>query len=340
MINKTKKFHLLIVKITSILNDIISEINNNSKKQSLYCHSIIIKLNQENNTLNFYINEKLLAENEIKIDQQNYLNEIVKQLNELLNKMHFLNNHIRMVISDDKTNQNLLELPSESLKIPKFSEIPQNFWGFYGEKKLDKENFLVKRFSEDNDKYKIVFNVCYIYHNFAKYGTFDLLLFNNRLYDINLSKNENIIKELKNRMFFDLSGDNIFINFNKLKDSSINLFIVGNYKYTKKEINNKETENSDDEINEMKNKQIIEFIINSMNTINEEFYERIKLFSENKKMNFYFDTITSCLKEIYTTTNDPQIFDVYSKLFETSKDDPQYIQKKLSKNFMLCSLNK
>ena len=90
----------------------------------------------------------------------------------------------------------------------------------------------------------------------------------------------------------------------------------------------------------MKNKQIIEFIINSMNTINEEFYERIKLFSENKKMNFYFDTITSCLKEIYTTTNDPQIFDVYSKLFESSKDDPQNIQKKLSKNFMLCSLNK
>ena len=123
MINKAKKFQLLIQKITSILNDIILEINNNSKKQSLYCHSIIIKLNQENKTLNFYLNEKLLLENEIKIDQQNYLNEILKQLNEILNKMHFLNNHIRMIILDEKTNQNLLELPSESLKIPKFSEI-------------------------------------------------------------------------------------------------------------------------------------------------------------------------------------------------------------------------
>ena len=29
-------------------------------------------------------------------------------------------------------------------------------------------------------------------------------------------------------MFFDLSDDNIYINFNKLKDSSINLFIYGN----------------------------------------------------------------------------------------------------------------
>ena len=52
MINKTKKFQLLVLKITSVLNDIISEINNNSKKQSLYSHSIIIKLNEENKTLN------------------------------------------------------------------------------------------------------------------------------------------------------------------------------------------------------------------------------------------------------------------------------------------------
>ena len=336
MINKAKKFQLLIQKITSILNDIILEINNNSKKQSLYCHSIIIKLNQENKTLNFYLNEKLLLENEIKIDQQNYLNEILKQLNEILNKMHFLNNHIRMIILDEKTNQNLLELPSESLKIPKFSEIVQNFGGYYGEKKLDKENFMIKKFSEENDNYKIIFNLCYIYHNFAKYGTFDLLLFNNRLYDINLSKNENIINELKNRMFFDLTEDNIFINFNKLKDSSINIFIFGNYKYTKKEISNKENENND-ENDDLKNKKILEFIINSMNSINEEFYERIKIFSEHKQMNFYFDTIASCLKDIYTTTNDPELFDVYSKLFESSKDDPQYIQKKLAKNFMLCS---
>ena len=337
MINKTKKFQLLVLKITSVLNDIISEINNNSKKQSLYSHSITVKLNQENKTLNFYLNEKLLPDNEIKIDhpQPHYLNEVLKQLNEILNKMHFLNNHIRMIISDEKTNQNFLELPSENLKIPKFSEIPKNFGGFYGEKKLDKENYLVKKFTEDNDNYKIVLNICYIYHNYAKYGTFDLLLFNNRLYDINLSKNENIINELKNRMFFDLTDDNIFINFNKLKDSSINLFICGNYKYTKKEISS-----NDDENDELKNKEIIEFIINSMNSINEEFYERIKIFSENKQMNFYFDTISSCLKDIYTTTNDPELFEVYSKLFEPSKDDSQYIQKKLAKNFMLCSLNK
>ena len=53
--------------------------------------------------------------------------------------------------------------------------------------------------------------------------------------------------------------------------------------------------------------------IESMNTINDEFYERIKIFSENKQLNFYFDNISNCLKDIYTTTNDPELFEVYSK---------------------------
>ena len=238
-----------------------------------------------------------------------------------------------MIISDEKTNEILLELPSESLKIPDISEIAKKFGSYYGEKKVEKENLLIKYFSKENDKYKIELDLCYIYHNFAKYGTFDLLLFNNRLYDLNLSKSENIIKELKNKMFFDLNEDNIFINFNKLKDSSISLFIFGNFKITKKEKNENEDNNLD-------NKEIIEFIIESMNSINDEFYERIKIFSENKQMNFYFDTINNCLKDIYTTTNDQELFDVYSKLFENTKDDPQYIQKKLAKNFMLCSSKK
>ena len=332
MINKSKKFQLLILKINSILNEIISKINNNLKNQKLFCHTITIKINQELKSLNFYLNEKLLPSNEIKI-LLNYFNDVLKQLNEILNKIHFLNNHIRMIISDEKTNEILLELPSESLKIPDISEIAKKFGCYYGEKKVEKENLLIKNFSKEKDKYKIVLDLCYIYHNFAKYGTFDLLLFNNRLYDLNLSKSENIINELKNRMFFDLNEDNIFINFNKLKDSSISLFIFGNFTITKKEKNENEDNNLD-------NKEIIEFIIESMNSINDEFYERIKIFSENKQMNFYFDTITSCLKDIYTTTNDQELFNVYSKLFENTKDDPQYIQKKLTKNFMLCSSKK
>ena len=330
-----------MIKINSTLNEIISEINKLSQKQTLFNHTITIKLNNDSKTLNFYLNDKYLSSNEIQIEP-NYLNDILKQLNEILNKIHFINYHIRIVLLDEKSNEILLELPSQSLKIPSFSDVTKTFGDYFGEKKLEQNNILIKEFNEENDNYKIELKLCYIFHNFAKYGTFDLLLFNNRLYDICLSKNENIISELKNGMFFDLSDDNIFINFTKLKDSSINLFIFGNYVYTKKESNdgdgeylNDKGEDKDDDgdSDDIKSK----FIINCMNSMNEEFYERIKIFSENRQMNFYFDSIVSCLKEIYTSTNDQELFEVYSKLFEPTKDDPQYVHKKLAKNFMLCS---
>lgn len=335
MSNKPKRFQLIILKLNSTLNKIISEINNNMKSPALFSHSITIKINQEEFKLNFFLNEKHLPLEEIKLGQTNDFDDILKQLNEILNKMHFLNCHIRMIILDEKKNEILLELPSERLTIQNISEIPQNFGTFFGEKYLDKENILIKSFSEENDSYKIIFDLCYIYHNFSKFGTFDLLLFNNRLYDINLSKDQNIIKELKNRMIFDLNEDNILINFNKLKDNSISLFIFGNFSYTKKDSKSNGSEEESQNI-----KDIIDFIIKCMNSINDEFYERIKIFSENKQMSYYFDTITNCLKDIYTTTNDQELFDAFSKLFEPIKNDPQYIQKKLAKNFMLCSSKK
>ena len=335
MINKTKKYKSLILKIISILNDIIADINNNTKKQLLFSHSLTIKINPESKALNFYMNDTFLSENEIKITNQNYFNDILKQLNEVLNKMHFINYHIRMIVLNEISNEILLELPSKSLKIPKFEEIPQNFGEYYGEKKLEKENLLIKNFIKENDNYKIRLDLCYIYHNYTKYGTFDLLLFNDRLYNINLSKNEQIINELKNKMFFDLSDDNIYINFNKLKDSSINLFIYGNIS-----IKRNGEENMDNSLINVNDDDITNFVSDSMNLMSEEFYERIKIFSENKQMNFYFDTIVDCLKDIYVNTSDQELFDVYSKLFEPTKDDPQYVHKKLSRNFLLCSSKK
>ena len=333
MINKSKKFNLIIEKINSTLNEIIYEINN-SQTQLLFSHSITIKINHELKSINFHLNENLLPSKEIKLEQLHFFNDIIKKLIEILNKIHFFNYHIRMLIINEKTNEIFLQLPSEILKIPNFTEIPIKFGEYYGEKKLNKENILIKNFQQVNEKNIINFDLCYIYHNFAKYGTFDLLLYNNRLYDINLSKNEKIIKELKNKLYFDLSEDNTFINFNKLKDTSINIVIFGNLNYTIKNSENDKGENC------LTNEEIIEYIINCMNTVNDEFYEKIKIFSENKQMNFYFDTIVNCLKDIYTTTNDQELFEVYSKLFEPAKDDPQYIHKKLAKNFMLCSSKK
>ena len=78
--------------------------------------------------------------------------------------------------------------------------------------------------------------MCYIYHNLAKYGTFDLMIYKDRLYDINISKDEKILNLLKNKMDFTLSEDNTYIYFNKLKENSISVFIFGNYTY--KNVNN------------------------------------------------------------------------------------------------------
>ena len=325
MMNKSKKFRTIITKITNQLNNMLSEINSQIKKQhTLFVHTITVKLNSEKRTLNFFLNSNFVPSSEIKIDII-YFQDTLKQLNEIINKIHFFNYHIRIVIMEEKSSFTYLELQSQNLTLPDFPQIVKYFSNFY-EKKLDKDNILIKKFENKTEEYEIELDLCYIFHNLAKFGTFDLILFNNRLYDLNLSKDDTILNELKNQMDFTLSEDNTYIYFNKLKENSISLFIFGNYYY--KQINN-------DKLDE--NKIINEFVFNSIKSLIEEFYEKIKLFVENKQMVFYFNIISGCLKDIYTSTSDQELYDTFNTLFEPCNNDPKYLQKKLTKNFMLCS---
>ena len=325
MMNKSKKFRTIITKITNQLNNMLSEINSQIKKQhTLFVHTITVKLNSEKRTLNFFLNSNFVPSSEIKIDII-YFQDVLKQLNEIINKIHFFNYHIRIVIMEEKSSMTYLELQSQNLTLPDFPQIVKYFSNFY-EKKLDKDNILIKKFENKTEEYEIELDLCYIFHNLAKFGTFDLILFNNRLYDLNLSKDETILNELKSQMDFTLSEDNTYIYFNKLKENSISLFIFGNYYY--KQINN-------DKLDE--NKIIYEFVFNSIKSLIEEFYEKIKLFVENKQMVFYFNIISGCLKDIYTSTSDQELYDTFNTLFEPCNNDPKYLQKKLTKNFMLCS---
>ena len=324
MLNKSKKYKSLIIKLVDQLNNIISEINTLSKKnKALFAHTLLLKLNSKEKMLKFFLNTDINPISEMKVDAI-YFDQILRQLNEIINKIHFFNHHIRIIICEDKGNQIYLELPSHSLTIPNFSDMLINFSKFF-DKKLEKDNFIIKNFSIDNNEYNIKFELCLIFHNFTKFGTFDLLLFKDSLYDINLSKNENIISNFQNKMDFTLSEDNTNISFNKLKENSINIFIFGNYVY-----NNKSQDNEEGKI-------IYEFIYNSIDSVIEEFYEKIKLFSEDKQMMFNFNIISGCLKDIYTSTNDPELYDIYNLLFEPVDKDNKFIQKKLAKNFMLCS---
>ena len=325
MMNKSKKFRTIITKITNQLNNLLSEINSQIKKQhTLFVHTITVKLNSEKRTLNFFLNSNFVPSSEIKIDVI-YFQDTLKQLNEIINKIHFFNYHIRIVIMEEKSSMTYLELQSQNLTLPDFPQIVKYFSNFY-EKKLDKDNILIKKFENKNEEYEIELDLCYIFHNLAKFGTFDLILFNNRLYDLNMSKDDTILNELKTQMDFTLSEDNTYIYFNKLKENSISLFIFGNYYY--KQINNDKLE---------ENKIIYEFVFNSIKSLIEEFYEKIKLFVENKQMVFYFNIISGCLKDIYTSTSDQELYDTFNTLFEPCNNDPKYLQKKLTKNFMLCS---
>jgi len=325
MMNRPKKFRAIITKITNQINNILSEINSQIKKQqTLFAHAITIKLNSEKKTLSFFLNSDFVPSSEIKIDSI-YFQDILKQLNEIVNKIHFFNYHIRIIIMEEKSSMTYLELQSQSLTLPNFPQIVQNFSNFY-EKKLDKDNILIKKFEYNTEEYEIELDLCYIFHNLAKFGTFDLLLFNNRLYDLNLSKDDTLLNELKSQMDFTLSEDNTYIYFNKLKENSISLFIFGNYCY--KQISNDKLDD---------NKIIFEFVYNSIKSLIEEVYEKIKLFVENKQMVFYFNIISGCLKDIYTSTSDQELYDTFNTLFEPCNNDPKYLQKKLTKNFMLCS---
>ena len=325
MMNRPKKFRTIITKITNQINNILSEINSQIKKQqTLFAHAITIKLNSEKKTLSFFLNSDFVPSSEIKIDSI-YFQDILKQLNEIVNKIHFFNYHIRIIIMEEKSSMTYLELQSQSLTLPNFPQIVQNFSNFY-EKKLDKDNILIKKFEYKTEEYEIELDLCYIFHNLAKFGTFDLILFNNRLYDLNLSKDDTILNELKTQMDFTLSEDNTYIYFNKLKENSISLFIFGNYCY--KQISNDKLDD---------NKIIFEFVFNSIKSLIEEVYEKIKLFVENKQMVFYFNIISGCLKDIYTSTSDQELYDTFNTLFEPCNNDPKYLQKKLTKNFMLCS---
>ena len=253
--NKPKKFKSLISKIITQLNDIVSEINSKLKTQkSLFVHTITLKLNLSKNTLNVFLNSNPTPSSEIKLDPA-YMQDILKQLNEILNKVHFFNYHIRIILLEEISSLTQLELQSKSLTLPNLAEVVKNFSNFY-EKKLENENILIKKFEMNNDKYEIGFDLCLIYHNLAKFGTFDLVLYKDRLYDLNMSKNENILNALKEQMDFTLSDDSTYIFFNKLKESSISLFIFGNYTYINKD--NSE-ENHEKEINE--------FIFNSITVI-------------------------------------------------------------------------
>ena len=69
-------------------------------------------------------------------------------------------------------------------------------------------------------------------YNFTKNDTFDICVYNNKLFDLDLSFNKNIVENLKKKLFFELSDDNTNITFTKLKDSNISLLIFGNYTFS------------------------------------------------------------------------------------------------------------
>ena len=156
--NKPKKFKSLISKIITQLNDIVSEINSKLKMQkSLFVHTITLKLNLSKNTLNVFLNSNPTPSSEIKLDPT-YMQDILKQLNEILNKVHFFNYHIRIIIMEEKTSMIYLELQSKSLTLPNFSEIINYDNGIYANFSLsdNDETIIISNGEKIIDKVEVV----------------------------------------------------------------------------------------------------------------------------------------------------------------------------------------
>lgn len=328
-INKDIKLTSNISLFIETLNSIIDSINQNYKKNQLYSHHINISFDfQDSPTQEFSFFFSLDSNVQSTVIHFGKINPnyLIPKLIEILNKSHLINSHIRMTLSSKKNEKFFFELQSKTLAPPQLNQIVENFGTCYfgEEEKLPKDNYFIKRFEND----KLFFEVCYIFHSFSNLGMFDLILFNNRKLKINLSKNKEIVNELKSGLLFNLQGEeNCYINFNKLKTNLVSLFIFGNYE--KKENKIDECKNENDE------NKVSKFIIESMKSVNNEIYEKIKIFVDNKLMKYYFDTIVDSLKYIYTSTTDQEIYNLYEKLFEPVKNDCQYLYKKLTKNFML-----
>lgn len=287
-----------LVKIIEIVNEIIKKIHKNLKN-NLNEIKIILNINFNEKNIFFILNEKSefsLEFSEINIDL----------ISEYLKKIQLLNSNISFYIKDISNDFLLFESIANKLILPNINDVINSIENLISHKI---ENYFIKCFEFNETKIELLL----IFHNFLPLSTFDFLIFENRLFNYDLSNNEKILQNFCKKNDFELIENNTKIKLKKNKNFNLNLFILINI------IGNEQNFNEN-------------YIENSLNEIQNDFNEKIKIFIQNASIKLNMQTIISSLEEIYTLTNNQELYNNLDLLFKG--EEKENIQNKLYLNFL------
>ena len=287
-----------LVKIIEIVNEIIKKIHKNLKN-NLNEIKIILNINFNEKNIFFILNEKSefsLEFSEINIDL----------ISEYLKKIQLLNSNISFYIKDISNDFLLFESIANKLILPNINDVINSIENLISHKI---ENYFIKYFEFNETKIELLL----IFHNFLPLSTFDFLVFENRLFNYDLSNNEKILQNFCKKNDFELIENNTKIKLKKNKNFNLNLFILINI------IGNEQNFNEN-------------YIENSLNEIQNDFNEKIKIFIQNASIKLNMQTIISSLEEIYTLTNNQELYNNLDLLFKG--EEKENIQNKLYLNFL------
>lgn len=287
-----------LVKIIEIVNEIIKKIHKNLKN-NLNEIKIILNINFNEKNIFFILNEKSefsLEFSEINIDL----------ISEYLKKIQLLNSNISFYIKDISNDFLLFESIANKLILPNINDVINSIENLISHKI---ENYFIKYFEFNETKIELLL----IFHNFLPLSTFDFLIFENRLFNYDLSNNEKILQNFCKKNDFELIENNTKIKLKKNKNFNLNLFILINI------IGNEQNFNEN-------------YIENSLNEIQNDFNEKIKIFIQNASIKLNMQTIISSLEEIYTLTNNQELYNNLDLLFKG--EEKENIQNKLYLNFL------
>lgn len=290
-----------LIKIIEIVNKIIKKIYENLKKNSLNETKIILNVNFNEKIIYFFLNDE---KTEFSLE---FIEINIDLISEYLKKIQLLNSNISFYIKDISNDFLLFESLANKLILPNINDVINSIENLISQKI---ENYIIKNFEFNETKLELLL----IFHNFFNLSTFDFLIFENRLFNYDLSNNEQILQNFSKKCEFEIIENNSKIKLKKNKNFNLNLFILINIIGNESNFSNQN------------------YIESALNEIQNDLNEKIKIFIQNVSIKLNMQTIISSLEEIYTLTNNQDLYNNLDLLFKG--EEKENIQNKLYLNFL------
>ena len=98
---KDNKLLSKLQQIIKIINEVVSDINNNFNNLSLFSHTIKLDINESQNIIIIYKNNSQVT-GEIRININKEI--LITKLIEILNKIYLINNNIKIILNINNIN--------------------------------------------------------------------------------------------------------------------------------------------------------------------------------------------------------------------------------------------